>query len=130
MVADYLRRHDLAHRVKFLPSVPAEDLPALYQGADAFLYPSLFEGFGIPLLEALASGVPVVTSRGSCFAEAAGPGSRYVDPRSPEELANAVKEILADAGRRRAMMEAGRRHAETFRPEILARRMVELYESL
>jgi glycosyltransferase involved in cell wall biosynthesis len=94
-----LREYAAANQLKqvyFLGQVSGEDLPALYQGAELFIYPSLFEGFGIPILEALNSGVPVITSRDGCFPEAGGPGSVYVDMQKPEELAAAIKQILDD----------------------------------
>src|SRR5690606_27729123 len=73
------------------------ELPLLYQGAQALLYPSIFEGFGIPILEALWSRTPVITSRGSCFAETAGEAALYVDPLEPASIAEAIRQVTTDA---------------------------------
>jgi glycosyltransferase involved in cell wall biosynthesis len=101
-------------RVRFLSSVGLPDLAALYRLATVSVYPSIFEGFGIPIVEALCSGTPVVTTRGGCFAEAGGPGSAYADPHDPEEWRATLAGLLADPERRSAMASAGQAHAEQF----------------
>ncbi len=80
--------------VKFLGYVPNEDLPALYQGASVFVYPSLYEGFGLPVLEAMAAGVPVVTSKGTAMEEFAGRAVVLVDPYSTDEIRDAISKVL------------------------------------
>lgn len=80
--------------VIFVHHAAFQDLPAIYQGATLFTYPSLFEGFGIPIVEAIESGVPVLTSTGSCFAEAGGPHARYADPHQQEKWTAMMQEIL------------------------------------
>jgi glycosyltransferase involved in cell wall biosynthesis len=91
------------------------DLPAIYQGATVFAYPSLFEGFGIPIIEAIESGIPVLTSKGSCFAEAGGPHAWYADPHQPEEWASLLKEILGSDNQQRIASQ--QEHVLKFRPE-------------
>ena len=91
------------------------DLPAIYQGATVFAYPSLFEGFGIPIIEAIESGIPVLTSKGSCFAEAGGPQAWYADPQLPEEWASLLKEILGSDNQQRIASQ--QEHVLKFRPE-------------
>ena len=91
------------------------DLPAIYQGATVFAYPSLFEGFGIPIIEAIESGIPVLTSKGSCFAEAGGPHAWYADPQLPEEWASHLKEILGSDNQQRIASQ--QEHVLKFRPE-------------
>ncbi len=91
------------------------DLPAIYQGATVFAYPSLFEGFGIPIIEAIESGIPVLISKGSCFAEAGGPQAWYADPQLPEEWASLLKEILGSDNQQRIASQ--QEHVLKFRPE-------------
>ena len=90
--------------VIFLHNISNEDLPAFYQNARVFVYPSLFEGFGIPILEALTSKTPVITSRGGCFAEAGGKSTIYIDPENVDELADAIKQTLGDSSLRDNMV--------------------------
>lgn len=126
-VEEHVRARGLGARVRLLQGVPLADLPAFYRLADALVYPSWFEGFGIPIVEALVSGTPVVTTRGGCFAEAGGPGSVYVDPSDPEELRAALAAILSDPARREGMRREGLAHAERFRDEAIARALLDAY---
>ncbi len=128
-VRAFARDRGLAGRVRFLTGVSAPELSALYRLSDALVYPSVFEGFGIPIVEALFSGTPVVTTRGGCFAEAGGPGSAYVDPQDPEELRAALREIWEDPERRARMREAGLAYAARFRDEIVAGEMLAAYDA-
>ncbi len=125
----FARANGLADRVRILSDVPTADLAAMYRLATVAVYPSLFEGFGIPIVEALSSGTPVVTTRGGCFPEAGGPGSAYVDPHDPEELRGVLSTLLADEGRRAAMSEAGLRHAARFSEEAIADGLSAAYEA-
>jgi len=124
----FARAGGLSDRVRFLSGVPTADLAAMYRLATVAVYPSIFEGFGLPIVEALFSGTPVVTTRGGCFAEAGGPGSAYVDPADPEELRAVLAGLLADEGKRAAMREAGLRHAARFSEEAIADAMFLAYE--
>lgn len=126
-VLDLVRREGLEERVRLLRGVTTEELAALYRLAAVVAYPSVFEGFGLPIVEALASGTPVVTTRGGVFPEAGGPGSAYVDPDRPEELRATLAGILADPDRRAAMRAAGLVHAERFRDERIADAMLTVY---
>jgi glycosyltransferase involved in cell wall biosynthesis len=123
----FVRQRGLEDRVQLLSGVSLRELAALYRLAAVFVYPSLFEGFGIPILEALFSGAPVVTTRGGVFPEAGGPGSAYVDPANPEELREALAAILGDESRREHMREAGRAHAARFRDEVIAQELLAAY---
>lgn len=100
--------------VHHLDFVPEEDLAPLYAAATVFCYPSLYEGFGLPVLEALQSGTPVITSAGSALAEVGGDAVRYVDPRDTEELTEALRSLLGDATERRRLSEAGITQAARF----------------
>ena len=116
--------------VIFLHNVPTDDLPAFYQNAKLFVYPSLFEGFGIPILEALTSKTPVITSRGGCFAEAGGKSSIYIDPENIDELADAIKQTLNDSTLRDNMIIDGFVHAQQFRQDKIASNIMSVYEKL
>ena len=128
-VREYITRHHI-NNVIFLKEVPVTDLPGIYQMAKVFIYPSIFEGFGIPILEALYSKVPVVTSTGGCFSEAGGPFSQYVDPKNTEELGEAVRRILEDSELQQQMKNEGYRHALKFSGENVAQQVMKLYNDL
>ena len=103
-VQDYVEAHGLENRVHIIHNLKFGDLPILYHLASLFVYPSRFEGFGIPIVEALSAGVPVIASTGSCLEEAGGEHSIYVDPDDVEGMANAMKKVLADEHLRREMI--------------------------
>jgi glycosyltransferase involved in cell wall biosynthesis len=124
----FARARGLSGRVRLLNGVSTPDLAAMYRLATLALYPSLFEGFGIPIVEALHSGTPVVTTRGGCFAEAGGPGSAYVDPHDADALREVVARLLDDEGARARMREEGLRHAARFADETIADGLVAAYE--
>ncbi|MFY8171937.1 MAG: glycosyltransferase, partial [Sphingobacteriaceae bacterium] len=83
-------------------------MPAIYQAADLFIYPSKFEGFGIPIIEALHSETPVIAAKGSCLAEAGGPNSLYFEPSNAEELVGLIANLLADESKRKSMAASGK----------------------
>jgi len=112
----------------FLENVPSKDLPAIYQKATLFIYPSRFEGFGLPILEALNSGTPVITSKGSCFSEAGGKHTLYVDPSNIDELSDAIDRVLTDSSLRKKMIEKGFRHASEFNQEAMAHDIMKVYK--
>lgn len=120
----------LLERTKILESVPTEDLPMLYSSAMVFVFPSFFEGWGLPIVEALFSEVPVITSKGSCFAEAGGESTIYVDPHSVEDLAIALDDLLNQPELRESMIRVGRDHAEKFHWQNTSRQINDLYSSL
>ncbi len=106
------------------------DLPALYQQAQVFLYPSFFEGFGIPILEALFSETPVLTSNLSSLPEAAGPDATLVDPANPEAMADGMRRLLTDTDLRARQISEGFKHAQQFKGEQLTAQLVEAYKML
>ena len=120
-------RENSMHNILFLQNVPNQDLPGLYQMAEVFIYPSRFEGFGIPILEALSSRTPVITSMGSCFAEAGGKSTAYIDPDNIEDLAESIRKILDDSELQTLMKEEGFTHAMQFREDIIAENIMQVY---
>lgn len=128
-LTEYIERHKMNH-VYILDELDFKDLPAIYQMAEATLYPSFFEGFGIPILEALNSRVPVITTAGGCFHEAGGEHSLYIDPNSPEEIAAAIQTLLTDSAKRDNIIEKSYQHALGFRDEHIGQNLMEVYKSL
>ena len=125
-----VRSLGLEDAVRFTGFVDDDDLPAVYSGAALFVFPSLHEGFGLPLLEAMACGVPVVTSNVSSMPEVAGDAATLVDPRDGEGLAAAIARSLRDAPLRGRLREAGIARARQFSWEATARRTLDAYASL
>lgn len=117
-------------RVHLLGGASYADLPALYQGAICLCLPSHFEGFGIPIVEALFSRTPVITSKGSCFPESAGPDSLFVDSESLDELAHAMKRVASDEGLRARMSERGYQYAQRFHDSQTSARLIEIYQQV
>jgi glycosyltransferase involved in cell wall biosynthesis len=120
----------ISHRVIFLHDVQNADMPAIYQSAGLFVFPSVFEGFGIPILEALCSSVPVITSAGSCFEETGGEASLYVNPHDPEEMADAMLNVLENKSLHDGMIEAGLQHASDFTDDKIAAKWMTLYTQM
>lgn len=117
----------LNSRIIFLQNVPFDELPVIYQMAGVFVYPSVYEGFGIPVIEALCSGVPVVAAKGSCLEEAGGPDSIYIAPSDHQGFANAINHIL-DSPRLMGQMKInGLSYVQRFDHELLSRKMMTIY---
>jgi glycosyltransferase involved in cell wall biosynthesis len=129
LVKNYIAARNLQDRIFFIQP-ESEDLPAIYQQAAIFLYPSFGEGFGIPILEALFSKTPVITSRVSSLPEAAGTDSFLVDPGNIDAIREGIEGILGDDQFRSQMVEKGYLHAQQFRGEPLTHQMMALYQSL
>jgi len=127
-IRETAQRHGVDRLVTVLHHVTFADLPALYQQARVFVYPSLFEGFGIPLIEAIQSGTPVITSQDSCFSEAAGPNAIYIDPRKPEDMATGLERLLSDGAFAASTIHASRKYIERFQPAVVAAAMHQVYE--
>lgn len=128
----YVKNHGLERDVEFLGSINTTDqLHAIYQGAVAMLYPSFYEGFGLPVVEALLSGCPVLTSTVSSLPEAAGPGALLCNPTNTDEMAFQLQQLVDDAALRERLARDGAAYCrEHFDPDTLTRQMYELYQSL
>jgi glycosyltransferase involved in cell wall biosynthesis len=114
-LADSIARNRATEGVHFTGRVPESRLPSLYRGAEALVFPSLYEGFGLPLLEAMACGTPVVTSNVTALPEVAGDAALLVDPTSIEQIADAIKRIVRDTTLREQLRKKGLARATQFR---------------
>jgi glycosyltransferase involved in cell wall biosynthesis len=123
-------RMEAAEGVRRLGYVPEAQLPELFRRASLFVYPSLYEGFGLPVAQAMASGVPVITSHVSSLPEVAGDAAEYVNPRSTVDLAAALRRLLDDPARRASLGAAGRERAARFQWSRCAEATWRLLESL
>tara|TARA_Y100001934_G_C12360469_1_gene780402 strand:+ start:1377 stop:2252 length:876 start_codon:yes stop_codon:yes gene_type:complete len=128
-VKEYLSRYKLHKWIIFAGGVTTEELPAVYQGAEIFLYTSIYEGFGMPILEAITSGVPVIVSNTSAMPEAGGPGARLVTPQAVDQIASAIQDISQDAQLRHQMIKRGKVHASKFASGVVTGQMMDLYIS-
>jgi len=128
-IRERARQLGLGDRVRLLGHVDDASLPALYQGASVFLYPTLYEGFGLPVVEAMASGVPVITSHNSALREVAEGYAELVDPLEIDEVAQAIHRCMTDGDRRSSLAELGRRRAKDFRWHRTAEQTLEVYMS-
>ncbi len=125
-----LERLQLGDRAHFTGYVKDEDLPSLYSGAECFLFPSLYEGFGLPPLEAMACGVPVITSNTSSLPEVVGDAALTVDPYDVDALAQAMLSLLGDEAKRADFRNRGLKHAARFTWERAACEMLEVYQAV
>ena len=126
----YLHENDLTDWVFFLQIKGNDDLPYIYQGADCFIYPSRYEGFGLPVIEAMFSGTPVITSRNSSLIEAGGDAAVFIDPDQADELAEALLSIQNSRSLHSELREKGLKHAGSFSPEMTSTRLMSVYENL
>ncbi len=139
-VKTYISENNLQQKIIFLSETDtaknseafktAKDFPAIYQSAVAMIYPSIFEGFGIPVLEAIASGLPTITSNVSCLPEAGGDAALYVNPSSVEEMKIAMQQIVSDISLRNNLIEKSFNHAQKFTQQACAAAVVNVYNNL
>jgi glycosyltransferase involved in cell wall biosynthesis len=113
-LSEFIERKRVTPQVFFAGFVREEKLPALYRGAAALVFPSLYEGFGLPVLEAMACGTPVVTSNVTALPEVAGDAALLVDPTSVEQIAGAMRQIASDTALRRQLRDKGLSQAARF----------------
>lgn len=126
-VGKYAAEHGMSQRLHIVDNADFADLPAIYRSADLFIYPSRFEGFGIPIIEAAHCGVPTIAATGSCLEEAGGPTAAYCHPDDFAAMAAHIEKILTDSQLRQRMIDGGRDYVRRFEPEILVADMLSVY---
>ena len=126
-ISRYVRENRLGNRVLILHDVPNADLPAIYQMAEVSVYPSRYEGFGIPVIEAIQSGLPVVACSGSCLEEAGGPDSLYVSPDDVEGMAESIRLVMKGAEGREQRITAAQQYVRRFEGNDVASQVYEVY---
>ena len=129
-VMHYAVEHGLSDRVHLLSNVPLTDLPAIMQSCKIFIYPSLYEGFGIPIIEAMNSCVPVIGATGSCLEESGGPDTIYINPHNEKELAEQIKRVLSDSLLRESMIKKGAEYVKRFSDDKCTEEMIKVYEKV
>ncbi|RPI04744.1 MAG: glycosyltransferase family 1 protein [Ignavibacteriae bacterium] len=117
----------IGNRIRFLGYVPEKELPLLYQASTMFLFPSRYEGFGLPVLQAMAAGTPVITTKLSSIPEVAGDAALYIHPDNPVELARAITEIFSNHALRSSLVASGMKRAGTFSWERTVNETFEVY---
>jgi glycosyltransferase involved in cell wall biosynthesis len=129
-ITDWAKEHNILDRILIRTNVLNEDMPALYQAADLFVYPSIYEGFGIPVLEAFCSGIPVITGDGGSTAEIAGNAAIQSEVLNPKSLGIAIKSILESESLKLELVEAGTERIKLFDREIVCNNMMDFYKTL
>lgn len=129
-IRQYITEHALKNRVHILHNVKNEDLPAIYHAATALVFPALYEGFGAPVLEALFSKTPVITTGGGAMEEASGKGALLVNPESAEDIAEKILQVTFNPVLRNQMITTGLTHAQTMSTKVFAEKTMQLYNSL
>ncbi len=130
VLKEYIRANNMQNRVHFLQDLTMNQLAILYQAATLFCYPSIFEGFGIPIIEALYSKTAVITSSGSCFAEAGGPASVYVQPGDVSELKDSINHLMQSSEERKRMEDVGFEFVQKFNDENVGNELMKIYSEL
>ncbi len=129
-IKKYIAENNIENRVLWRSDVSNVDLPAIYQSAAVFIYPSLYEGFGIPLIEAAYSKVPIVTSRFSSLPEAAGEFCAYANVHFPQSIAENVDNLLKNTSYQQSNVNNSYRYAQRFRGEVVTDALIQLYNEL
>lgn len=124
----HAKRHHVT--LQLIENAGQQDMPAIYRMAAVFVYPSLFEGFGIPILEAARSEVPIIASAGTCFEEIAGDGALYVSPTNSEAIGDAISKTIGDPKNTRHRVALSLSNTEKFHAERIAHTMMHVYQSL
>ncbi|MDO9026797.1 MAG: glycosyltransferase family 1 protein, partial [bacterium] len=126
----YIEKEGLASSVRYLGFVEREKLPDVYRQASVLLMPSLYEGFGMPLLEAMACGIPVIASRRGSIPEVAGEATFYVDPKDPKDIARGMEKVLNDSTLRQDLITKGLLRAKAFTWKRTAEETLMVYRKI
>jgi glycosyltransferase involved in cell wall biosynthesis len=129
-VYEEIDRLKIGKKIIFKSFIQSHELPGLYQGAKALIFPSFYEGFGIPIIESMFSGTPVITSKGGCFHEAGGPGTLYIDPYSKDELSSSMLKLISEDLFRQEVIQQGRDFVKKFHWKNTSRVLKNIYQEL
>ncbi len=124
---NYILKNKLKKRVTVLSNLKIEEIAVIYKLANIMIYPSVFEGFGIPIIEALFTKTPVITSKDGCFSEAGGPNTKYINPLSVLEIKNAILEIQNSKELQKKMRSEGYKHAKNFTEKKIGENLMKIY---
>lgn len=127
-VKEFMIANGLQNRILALENVEHSEMPVIYNKADVFIFPSFIEGFGIPIIEALTSRTPVITTKGGCFPEAGGPDSLYVDPQNASEIAEKINLLLGSEQIRKDIAQKGYEYSQKFHPKNVSAQLMTLYK--
>lgn len=129
-VEKLISTHKMEKQIIFLENIYMENLAHLYRMADIFVYPSEFEGFGIPVIEALFSETAVITSNTSSLPEAGGPNSLYINPENVADISAKIKFLWDNESERKRIAEKGLKYAQKFQDQVIAEEMISIYKSI
>lgn len=129
-LTDYIQQNKLTDKVLFLHHVTNEDLPVLYQLAFASVYPSHFEGFGIPVLESIESGTPAITTAKQCFKDAGGDAAIYINPTDASEMAYQIEKLIDDSDYYETVNQKNKLHVTQFTSDVIAQNMMNVYRKV
>lgn len=129
-IRNYIIENDMSEKIIFLKGLSLKELAIIYQMATVFVYPSFYEGFGIPIVEALFSKTPVITTKGGVFPEAGGPNSIYIDPNNVEEMQSAISTLWNDPNLRQEIAEKGFEFVQKFNDQEIANQYMKIYQDL
>lgn len=128
-ILPYIKSNELTNII-FLENVSNDELPVIYKNAKGLIYISLFEGYGIPIIEGFASGIPVIASKGSCFEETGGTACIYVNPLDITEIGDAIMSVLFDDILTQNMIKEGYNHIKQLEPHVIASEYMNIYQTL
>lgn len=129
-ITAYISKYHMKSQIFHLQGLNIDDLAIIYKLSELFVYPSIFEGFGIPIIEALYSRTPVISSTGSCFSEAGGPNSIYVSPENSTDLSNAIISLWESESKRMEMIEKGLSYVQKFNDDHIAYHWIDAYKGM
>jgi len=129
-VHSYIRQHQLTKQVSFLKNINVQELAMAYQNATVFCYPSVCEGFGIPIIEAMYSKIPVIVTKGGCFPEAAGPDAIYIEPYDVAQIREKLHWVFSNPDKSKYLAEKGYQYVQRFSDENVSKGLMELYKSI
>ncbi|QWX82709.1 glycosyltransferase family 4 protein [Cellulophaga sp. HaHaR_3_176] len=129
-IKSYIKEHKLEDKIIFLKNINIKELAIIYQLATIFIYPSIFEGFGIPIIEALYSKTPVITSNSGVFPEAGGPDSLYIDPYDSDDLKEKIQMLLVDQNLRNSISEKSFKFVQKFSADQIVEEVNNVYKSI